>query len=1226
MPIGSVDQQLAFALEAFHREYLDEQSLGDALRQCLEAGLCIDAYLVDAGLMTTANVDSIVEFLDEQELGEEAWESVSDDLFGTLKASLDRVEAGSNGHSLADNFNGSIYDIPYGEDRFAVLESHARGGLGEVFIANDRQLRRRVAIKQIRDRWLESVEYRERFLREAEITARLEHPGVVPVYAMGKNKDGSPYYAMRFVRGDSLHAAIDAFHKEHTQPSSLDARIQLRQLLGRFVDVCNTIEYAHSRGIIHRDLKPANIMLGKYGETLVVDWGLAKFTGSEESSHHSESMIQVGSGSGSAPTLLGSAVGTPQYMSPEQASGLVHRIGPPSDIYCLGATLYHLLTGRAPHDGSKEDILKDIQDGTLVRPRELKDIPAALESICLKAMSQQRHARYASASRLKQDVEQWLGDESVEAHVDSTVEKLGRWSRRNKTELVAAMVATTLISLGAVAGMYYRNYNLQLNTRLEQREQTRVLSAKATADSLHSTSRLALRNGNYETAIAALQQATETLEGEQSLADDVTQIQKTFHIAESLLNYRQKSRLGQEAITQEQDLLGYATLRDAMSALSVFQHGDWWTRLPEEYISPADLDQLREQIYSDLLLMNIMRMKRLLMTIVQDQIKDPTTALKSLMTSGKVYRSPRLLDEIDEIERFADFIANYRPATTLDWTRDSLSDLRDGEWIVMHDHGMEYTNSTDAMLVGLIGAATRRSEILQRYVRTPIQDDPGIVEEAFSAGTTIDPNNHMLLGTYAAVLFSNGDFQGSQQMASRAVAVRPDSYWAYLLRSKSLYFSSRFLQKTELSEAIRLRQKDHLLLSAVRDANRGVQLAPSDPLTHLFHGDATYELRGVEDAAGDWIRYFELVRNDDVLSTWSFFKFFDTELRRKFNIALKFFRDGERGPNIIGLLAITRFEKRQYAASEAACNELLEFHPTDAFGYAVRGAARYRQGKIEQAKQDIARSIELDANRFLPHQQMAKLLETENDWEASLQSWDSAKNCAKNNLQATNADFGKCRSLLELGLIDKAAAVLRSGVDRHPDAAWMRVAGRHEKLAEVAEESLSSWRKHPAIKTNVRRLALLNGGFELGLEKYWSNEGGKPIWWNRGSSRSSTEITSAHKRSANRSLLIEHHSARADGDFATTEQTLPCIVGQQTYKLICWAKADNLAEHAVSIVLDEDWANPIVTLPSGTFDWQKLTGEFQISASDQRSAKISIVSEAPGRAWLDDLVIECVAP
>ena len=167
---------------------------------------------------------------------------------------------------------------------FASSGPHAKGGLGQVSVALDQELDRPVALKEIQDRHADEPHSRARFVQEAEITGKLEHPGIIPVYGLGHDASGRPFYAMRFIQGDSLKEAIAAFHGDEGLKKDPVARMsRLRELLRRFTDVCNAVAYAHSRGVLHRDLKPGNIMLGPYGETLVVDWGLAKPVGDASS-------------------------------------------------------------------------------------------------------------------------------------------------------------------------------------------------------------------------------------------------------------------------------------------------------------------------------------------------------------------------------------------------------------------------------------------------------------------------------------------------------------------------------------------------------------------------------------------------------------------------------------------------------------------------------------------------------------------------------------------------------------------------------------------------------------------------------------------------------------------------------------------------------------------------------------------------------------------------------
>ena len=342
--------------------------------------------------------------------------------------------------------------------RFRILRPHRKGGLGEVFVAHDDELHREVALKHIQERHADNPDSRTRFLLEAEITGGLEHPGIVPVYGLGQYGDGRPFYAMRFIRGDSLHDAIERFHRAGgTARDPGTETLELRQLLGRFLDVCNAIAYAHSRGILHRDLKPGNVMLGQYGETLVVDWGLAKSLDQAMAATATvNAPLKPLSASSSAPTQMGQAIGTPQYMSPEQAAGRHDRLGTVSDVYSLGATLYCLLTGRPPfNDPDLGTVLEKVQKGDFLPPREVNArVPPALEAVCLKAMALQPGDRYRSPRALADDIEHWLADEPVSAYRERLPARLGRWARRHKPHvaglaglLVAAVVALAVSTL-----------------------------------------------------------------------------------------------------------------------------------------------------------------------------------------------------------------------------------------------------------------------------------------------------------------------------------------------------------------------------------------------------------------------------------------------------------------------------------------------------------------------------------------------------------------------------------------------------------------------------------------------------------------------------------------------------------------------------------------------------------------------------------------------------------
>jgi serine/threonine-protein kinase len=298
---------------------------------------------------------------------------------------------------------------------------------------------------------------RDRFLVEARITGNLEHPGIVGVYAIGRDPNGQPFYVMRLIRGESLKETIQRFHAAEGSSRATGQRtLALRKLINRLIDVCNAVAFAHSRGVLHRDIKPANIMIGKYGETLVVDWGLAKrlykvVDGVDES----QASLTPDPDDPAELTASGSVVGTPAYMSAEQAHGRQDLMEPTSDVYSLGATLYHLLTGRAPIQGrGAAEILESARKGNFPPPREIHpSVDPALEAICLRAMAHDPEDRYATARALADDLERWLADEPVSAYRDPPARALSRWLAQHPRVLIRGLVVVVALLGLALSGI-----------------------------------------------------------------------------------------------------------------------------------------------------------------------------------------------------------------------------------------------------------------------------------------------------------------------------------------------------------------------------------------------------------------------------------------------------------------------------------------------------------------------------------------------------------------------------------------------------------------------------------------------------------------------------------------------------------------------------------------------------------------------------------------------------
>ncbi|TWT76153.1 Serine/threonine-protein kinase PknD [Posidoniimonas polymericola] len=350
---------------------------------------------------------------------------------------------------LAGQTTNRSSDAPYdslaAQTELDELTLLAKGGLGIVYSAEDQRLGRRVAVKFLQQEHFHDELSRRQFLLEAEVTSRLEHPGVAPVYCVGEVDEGRPFYAMRLIDGQTLDQAIDDFHSAHPSGVYDEQGSELRTLLQRFITVCRTIAYAHNRGILHRDIKPSNVMLGRYGETLVVDWGLAMAVGREDEFKLADErtlMPQVTSDSSSSDSMAG----TPAYMSPEQISGAAE-LQPASDIYSLGATLYRLLTDHSPIETADiSELRQRAIRGEFPRPRvHAPALSKPLEAICLKALATDPGDRYRTALRLAEDLEHHLADEPVSAYQESFSYVAARWVKRHLR--VVQTAAAALLSL-----------------------------------------------------------------------------------------------------------------------------------------------------------------------------------------------------------------------------------------------------------------------------------------------------------------------------------------------------------------------------------------------------------------------------------------------------------------------------------------------------------------------------------------------------------------------------------------------------------------------------------------------------------------------------------------------------------------------------------------------------------------------------------------------------------
>jgi hypothetical protein len=322
---------------------------------------------------------------------------------------------------------------------YALGQEIARGGMGRILAARDLRIGRPVAIKELLHR---SATLARRFEREARVTARLQHPGILPVYEIGTWPDGTPFYVMREVHGRTLREAIAG-------ASGFAGRLAL---LPATITACETVAFAHAGGVIHRDLSPSNVLVGEYGETVVIDWGLAKHVGDGPDEPGEENTGPYRSDAEDAAlTAAGTVLGTAAYMPPEQS--LDADVDARADVYALGAVLYHLLAGFPPYRGSAETVLEELRRGPPLALAQLwPNAPRALVSIVDKAMARDRADRYANAGELASELRRFEAGRLVDAHPYTATERTRRWIRRHPA-VVAALAAVAIAGSVAVVGV-----------------------------------------------------------------------------------------------------------------------------------------------------------------------------------------------------------------------------------------------------------------------------------------------------------------------------------------------------------------------------------------------------------------------------------------------------------------------------------------------------------------------------------------------------------------------------------------------------------------------------------------------------------------------------------------------------------------------------------------------------------------------------------------------------
>jgi tetratricopeptide (TPR) repeat protein len=720
--------------------------------------------------------------------------------------------------------SGQAVQLPVVEPaHYEMREQLGRGGMGKVVVARDRRLGRLLAVKVSQS---DEQSMQVRFTREAVLTARLQHPSIIPVHEAGVLA-GEPFYAMKLVAGKSLAQLI-------AKTTELDERLAL---LPNVIAVVDALAYAHAQRVIHRDLKPDNVIVGEYGETIVIDWGLAKELDADEAP--SATPYREAS---AAQTVEGAAMGTPPYMAPEQAAG--ERVDERADVYGLGAMLYHVLAGAPPYKGANayevmEKVLK-------APPQPLAEravgIPKDLLAIVDKAMAREPADRYANAKQLAEDLKRFERGQLVAAHAYSRRELVRRWLARHRAAVAVAAMA--LVAVGVA---------VTLLVRAEIRE--RVAREQRSAD-FAATANAQLAAGEFARAAETLQQQVTALDVNRAQAERVRRIAEFYkHARAASFLFGDEDR-GVEATAE---LVAGLRALDALDDEGNFVAG-WTSKLALDDLTAPQRHALHEELYRHVLFLAFLHFKHGGLAIKPALIIPKTP--EAAKHFGAMFDT---LAQTSELERVLGVkparVARVWQTMALDFYKivatdaeiaaagnGPLTDAAPGSrenavdyWLLGAGHYAVY-KAKDTPLGKLLalkfpGLLDYETPLVtaERQLRTAIRIDPRLYWP------------HFMLGW---ALRDAGDPGGAEIAFDVCVQLEPANIFGFAQRAHAL-------AERAMKEPAGV-YRDELIARALEDSATVVAKAPQHPVAYWSRGDLMRYLQRADEAVAAYTRALEL--------------------------------------------------------------------------------------------------------------------------------------------------------------------------------------------------------------------------------------------------------------------------------------------------------------------------------------------------------------------------------
>ncbi len=1106
--------------------------------------------------------------------------------------------------------------------RFEKDRPHAEGGLGQVWLASDQELQRHVALKEIRPELADDPGCQQRFIQEAEITGALEHPGIVPIYGLGQYSDGRPFYAMRFIEGQTFKEAIDQLHGSPGIPfRSASWVAAFRRLLNRFLDVCQTMDYAHSKRVIHRDIKPGNIMLGAFGETLIVDWGLAKrFDQDDPKSDTDSDALKYPDRN---LTMIGTAVGTPAYMSPEQATGGVQAaVGPASDIFSLGATLYHLLTGKAPSANSNTfPSLPSSTAGQMVDTQQTGlPIPAPLAGICSKAMSNRPGDRYDSAGGLAEDIENWLGDQTVSAYQEGRLERTTRWVRQHPRIVSSTAVGALIVFLASLLGVY-ANGRYREGIRREQAERENLaashrLEAIAQVDAALASALVEIRNDRFESAMDFLNAANTILINEPDIESTKgDEIRSTRDRTSRLLRFYEYTEQAEELTFHDSSRRSSILLQRALALVGVFHHLEWWNSLPVDDLDHLQVFRLRERTYRAMFLLTALRLKETIpadldvvemMKLVSGASEDSNQASLVLFDLLDAYRRSQgselgrgfALNRLQMLNKVLQGVTLRQQ--TIEWNAKNAADL--------------YVMGTALgyMVLGTDESTRKSFEIL-----LGIKDAESASREMLTQASDLQRDHYWAQLVRSYFEAERGEYAAAWRSYSHTISLAPNNWVGY-------NWYGIHLQQQALSLPIDSPERKRLLQRALMNFEQAVDLNPDSHIAHANLGDTlTWANAEPQTVLVSYIRALLLQEpldeiNDVVVESVDRYRIQNIQRWCEDSLTA-----GWELGELHGCLALCHWHLGEIDDARQSADKALAIAPDHEIALLVKGQERLAAHAYDEAA-NILSSLANRSRGYYASYHLALAMEQQEQFEQGTQAFLAALRDAEAPWQRRHAQVGLARVKLKSKSSDALDAAQR--------AVQLSSTERLDQLLAIAEQQGANQvgaliKEHHAAMEPILQLEstampseapLFNGGFELGLTRRWSGTLEKldrPAWEHFGASRAIARVTDQMARSGRQSLHVTQLSDRQPNTYSQLSQTIPVIPGER-YQLSVWLHSIHARDGAI-----EFWTNEtrLLSCKSGNSDWQRLAKDF---VAEGPEVNVLIRSVDQCEVYIDDISLD----